>query len=88
MGVLKKLVKKVGKLFPGTGRHAAKRAEAQANMFAEEAGRARTELEDKTKKERARAQKLAIKGLRSKRSASYFKSPNGESTTYGSPTIG
>lgn len=88
MGFFKKLGKKVGRLFPGTGKHAAKRAEKQVNEFVAQATADRTKLEEKTKKERLRAQKLAVKGLRSKRAGSYFKSPNNETTTYGSPTIG
>lgn len=92
MGAVKKFTKsairKVGNIFPGTGRHAAKRAETAANEFVAAAEQDRAKLEEKTKKERLRAQKLAIKGLRSRRAASYFKSPTGESTTYGSPTIG
>ena len=88
MGFFKKLGKKVGRLFPGTGRHAAQRAEKQVNEFVQQATADRTRLEEKTKRERLRAQKLSIKGLRSKRAASHFKSPTGETTTYGSPTIG
>ena len=71
-------------LFPGTGRHAAKRAEAAANQYAAEAQRQRAENERKIKKDRDRAQKLAIRGLRSRRSASYFSSSPSE----GSATIG
>lgn len=88
MGILKKIGKKVGKLFPGTGKHAAKRAVAQANEFIAQTQADMTKLQEKTKKERLRAQKLAIKGLRSKRAGNFFKSPTGETTTYGSPTIG
>ena len=49
----------------------------------------RVKLEAKTAKERARAQKLAIRGIRSKRAASHFSKKLGEAhTSYGSPTIG
>jgi hypothetical protein len=86
MGFFKKIGKKIGKLFPGTGRHAAKRAEKAANEYAEEARQRTAMLEEREKKERRRAQKLSIRGLRSKRAASHFQS--NENTSYGSPTIG
>lgn len=101
MGFLKKIAKKafkyspiglavkaVEKILPSSGKSAAKRAIGEANALAAEATSARVSLEEKTKKERAKAQKLAIKGLRSKRAANYFKNEGGESTTYGSTTIG
>ena len=92
MGALKKFikstVKKASRILPGTGRHAAKRAEESSNEYANQARQDRERLEQKTKKERARAQKLVIKGIRSRRAASYFSNPNGKTTTYGSTTIG
>jgi hypothetical protein len=82
---LKKLIKKIGKaVLPGTGRHAAQRAENAANEYAAEATKTRQDNERRTLRERKRAQKLAIRGLRSKRSASYFSASQSE----GSPTIG
>lgn len=81
MGLLKKLGKAI---FPGTGRHAAKRAEKAANQYAAEAQRDRELNERKTARERRRAQKLSVRGLRSKRTASFFQ----PSSTEGSATIG
>jgi hypothetical protein len=79
------LLKKIGKaIFPGTGRHAAQRAEKAANEYRAEAEKQRLDNERKTKRERRRAQKLSIRGLRSRRSASFFQSTSAE----GSPTIG
>ncbi len=46
----------------------------------------RAELDEKAKKERARAQKLAVKSIRSRRSASRYNESN--TPSYGSPTIG
>ena len=89
MASLKKVLKNIGKaVLPGTGRHAAKRAEKEASNYAREAETKRLALEEKTKKERRRAQKLAIRGLRSRRAASHFSRGEGAPTTYGSPTIG
>lgn len=89
MGLIRKIGKKIGKLFPGTGRHAANRAANQANAYAAEAEAERKRLEEKTKKERRKAQKLALRGIRSKRAASHFnKADNQGYTSYGSPTIG
>lgn len=82
------LLKKIGKIFPGTGRHAAKRAAKQANAYAAEANAKTAALEEKTKKEKKRAQKLALRGIRSKRAASHFSSPDNKFTSYGSTTIG
>jgi hypothetical protein len=82
MGFFKKLGKAI---FPGTGRHAAKRAEKAANEYAAEAQKQRADNERRQKKERRRAQKLAIRGLRSRRSASYFQT---SAPSEGSPTIG
>jgi hypothetical protein len=86
--VLKKLGKKIGRLLPGTGRHAAKRAEKAAKEYAATAQAQTRQIEERTEKERKRAQKLAIRGIRSKRAASHFGSPTQEYTSYGSPTIG
>jgi hypothetical protein len=80
---LKKIGNAIGKLFPGTGRHAAQRAARDANMYAMQAQAQRAALEAKTKKEKARAQKLAIRGLRSRRAASRYSAES-----QGSPTIG
>lgn len=88
MGLLRKIGKKIGKLFPGTGRHAARRAADAANAYALEAQAKTVELEEKAKKERRKAQKLALRGMRSKRAASHFANQNAEYTSYGSPTIG
>ncbi|CAB4240876.1 hypothetical protein UFOVP23_31 [uncultured Caudovirales phage] len=77
----------LGEKLLGSGKSAAKRAENDANKFAAEATAERTKLEAKTKKEKLRAQKLAVRGLRSKRSASYFK-PSDDMPTNGSATIG
>lgn len=82
MGFFKKLGKAI---FPGTGRHAAKRAEKAATEYAAEAQKQRLANENREKRERRRAQKLAIRGLRSRRSASFFQSA---SPSEGSPTIG
>ena len=87
MGFFKSVGKKIGKLFPGTGKSAAKRAEKAANAYAEEARQRTAQLEEREKKERRRAQKLAIRGLRTKRAASHFNQ-SGENNSYGSPTIG
>jgi hypothetical protein len=82
---LKKVIKKIGKaIFPGTGRHAANRAEKAANEYAAESTKTRLDNERKTLRERKRAQKLAVRGFRSKRSASYFNASQSD----GSPTIG
>lgn len=90
MASVKRFLKKVGKaVFPGTGRHAAKRAEKAAANYAAEAAAHTAQLKEKEKRERNRAQKLAIRGLRSRRAASHFaKADNSAATTYGSPTIG
>ncbi len=80
--------RKVGKVFPGTGKHAAKRAEESANKLAAEATAEREALDKKNKKERARANKIAARGLRSKRSASFLRETGQDSPSYGSPTIG
>jgi len=86
--IFKKIGKAVGKLFPGTGRHAARRAQTASKEYAAQAQAQTTALEQKSKKERLRAQKLALRGIRSKRAASRFSSPSQEYTSYGSPTIG
>lgn len=88
MNIFKKIGKKIGKLFPGTGRHAARRAEAAAKEYTATAKAQTAALEEKTKRERRRAQKLALRGIRSKRAASHFSMPGQESPSYGSPTIG
>lgn len=91
---LKKTIKKIAAValapiaLVKTGRHAAKKAANEANTFAAESAKERAALDAKTKKERLKAQKLAIRGLRSKRAASYFSAPEGGATTYGSTTIG
>lgn len=84
MGFLKKLGKAI---FPGTGRSAAKRAAKQGEAYAAEAAKQRADNDRRAKKERLRAQKLAIRGLRSRRSASYFGT-NQSATGEGSSTIG
>ena len=71
-----------------SARKEAKAAAGQAEQYANEAEAERVKLATKTKKEKLRAQKLAVKGLRSKRAASYFKPAAGTTGTYGSPTIG
>lgn len=97
MGVLKKigkLAKKaykttgIGAILPGTGKGAANRAAKAANAYAAEAQAQTKALNEKTKKEQAKAQKLAIRGLRSRRAGSHFNSDSNESGRYGSPTIG
>lgn len=88
MGLLKKIGKGIGKLFPGTGRHAATRAANEADVFAAQAAQQRSEIEERTKREKKKAQKLAIRGLRSRRAASHFASPDNTYQSYGSPTIG
>lgn len=88
MGILSKITRSIGKLFPGTGRHAAKRAATEANKFAQEAIVERSKLEDKTRRERLKAQKLAIRGLRSKRAAANYGAALGSSDSYGGTTIG
>lgn len=86
--IFKKIGKKIGRLFPGTGRHAARRAERAAKEYTAKAETDTAALAEKTKREKRRAQKLALRGIRSKRAASHFASPNQEFTSYGSPTIG
>lgn len=86
MSKLSRLLKKVGNIFPGTGRHAARRAERQANEFTRQAQAENVALARKTERERARAQRLAIRGLRSRRAASYFSAPG--SPSYGTPDAG
>lgn len=87
MSKLSRLLKKIGRhVFPGTGRHAAQRAERQANEFVRQAQAENANLARKSERERERAQRLAIRGLRSRRAASYFNAPG--SPSYGSPTIG
>lgn len=81
---LKKIGKTIGKIFPGTGKSAAKRAEKQANAYAAEATAARLKTEEKTKREKLKAQKLAIRGMRSRRAASRYA----VSDSQGSTTIG
>ena len=83
-GALKVVSKAVG----GSGKRDATEATAQAEQFANESEAERVKLAAKTKREKLRAQKLAVKGLRSKRAASYFKPEKGTTGTYGSPTIG
>lgn len=89
---LKKIGKAIKKGFNaitgGSGRKQAKQAANEARVAAVQASAARATLEEKTKREKARAHKLAIKGLRSRRAASYFKPPEGTTGTHGSPTIG
>lgn len=85
---LKKLIKLPGKLvsavLPGTGRSAARRAEQQANEFSAQAQSQIAQLEEERKKSRAKAQKLQIRALRSRRSASYYQAaPTGGSETIG-----
>lgn len=80
---LKKIGKAIGKIFPGTGASAAKRAEKQATAYAAEATANRLKLEEKTKREKLKAQKLAIRGLRSRRAASRYAVDSQGSTTIG-----
>lgn len=88
MSWLSKGLKKLGKaIFPGTGKHAAQRAANAAEEEVKIAKADRAILEEKTKKEKEKAARLRVRGLRSKRSASYFKK-EGAHTSYGSPTIG
>jgi len=88
MGLFKTLGKvvspAVGFGLLSTGKSAAKRTERAANDYAAEAMKARKAVEDRTAKERRRASKLAIRGLRSKRSAGFFA----QTEPTGSPTIG
>jgi len=69
-----------------TAKKQAKKIEMKANAFAAESEVQRKELETRYKKERDKAQKLTIRGLRSRRAASYF-SP-AASPGEGSATIG
>ncbi len=88
---LKRTLKKIGKAIERpfrTGRHEAKRAVNAANTYAAEAEAKTAALEEKTKKERRRAQKLSLRGMRSKRAASHFSTNDGSFQSYGSPTIG
>ena len=57
-----------------TGRHARRRARTAANAEAAQSQVEREDYDRKKKSERKRAQQLKIRGLRSKRSASYFSS--------------
>lgn len=70
-----------------TARKQARKVEARANILAAETDIQRKELEARTKKERDRAQKLIIRGLRSRRAASYFTPSMGVGGE-GSATIG
>ena len=92
MGIFSKIGKGLKKLAGAvtgrSGRKQAKQAANEARVAAAQASVARVTLEEKTKREKARAHKLAIKGLRSRRAASYFKPPEGTTGTHGSPTIG
>lgn len=88
MGYKMGLLKKIGNLFPGTGRHAARRAERASNQAAAEAKAEAEALKQKTKKEKEKAQRLAIRGLRSRRAASRFTAAAEGNPSYGSPTIG
>lgn len=88
---LKRTLKKIGKAVERpfrTGRHEAKRAEKAANAYKMEAEAKAAKLEEKTKKERARAQKLSLRGLRSRRAASHFTASGSAFQSYGTPTIG
>jgi len=69
-----------------TAKKQAKKVERNALIMAAETDVQRKELEARTKKERDKAQKLVLRGLRSRRAASYFSpaSAPGE----GSATIG
>lgn len=82
------LLKKIGKLFPGTGRHAARRAANEARNYVTEAQTKTAAFEQKAVKEKRRSQKLALRGIRSKRAASRFSATDNQYTSYGSPTIG
>ena len=87
MGLLKKVGKILSKPFK-TGSSAAKRASNQANMQAMQAQAERAALEEKTRKERQRAQKLAIRGLGGRRAAQQNAIGSEASPRYGSQTIG
>jgi len=82
MGILKKLGSVIGKI---TGTSAAKQTSRQANEFANIAAAQKFENERKEKRERARANKLSIRGLRSKRAAAYL---GAQTSDVGSSTIG
>lgn len=91
MKVLKKLTQVfspitwIGAALGGTGRSAAKRAANASESYIAQSQADRAKLEASTAKERKRAQKLSIRGMRSKRAASYFSQPIGGE---GSSTIG
>ena len=93
MGFLSKIFKPIGKIvggFLGGGGGGAKESDAAAEesrRFAAEARAQRAENERKTAKEKKRASKLAVRGLRSKRSASYFQNQPADQAQ-GSATIG
>lgn len=76
------LLRNIGRAF-STGRSAAKRAAKAAEQYAMQAAEDRKRLEAKTEKEKARAQKLALRGLRSRRAAS-----RNYNEAQGVPTIG
>lgn len=79
----------IKKVFPGTGRHAAKRAEKATESAIAESQAERLLIDEKTRKEKEKAHRLRVRGIRSKRSAGYAgQSSSGESPSYGRPTIG
>lgn len=92
MKLLKKLgqvlnpINWIGAALGGTGKSAAKRAANAAEAYSLLAIADREKAEANTAKERKRAQKLSIRGMRSKRAASYFSQPIGGGE--GSSTIG
>lgn len=55
-----------------TGRHAAKRARKEAENLAQESKAERESMQAKTEMEKRKAQKIRIRGLRSRRSSSFF----------------
>ena len=85
VGGLRQIGKQVGRavksVWPGTGRSAAKRAESSANEYAAQAAEQTAKLDAETKKKRVSAQRLQMRSLRSRRSASYYQSaPTGSET--------
>ena len=75
------LLKNIGKIIKNTSvvgllgkpaERAAREAKRTARDIQEEAKTVKADLDRKTQKERVKAQKLSMRGLRSRRAASYF----------------
>lgn len=70
----------IPKIKISTGRHAARRARKESENLVNEAKTERESIQAKTELEKRKAQKIRIRGLRSRRSSSFFAE--------GSDTIG